>query len=936
MRRFFTLTAILLTLGAAGFAQAPVRPAPSPGGRATASPPASSFDRKAYEVPHQKFVLSNGLTLLVHEDHSVPIVGVNLWYHVGSRNEQRGRTGLAHLFEHFFFNGSQNYPRGFREAMDDLGATNRNGTTNTDRTNFFEDVPVSALERTLYLEADRMGFLAAQINQAMLDRERGVVQNEKRQREDQPYGRAYGRIVERMYPAEHPYSWSTIGSMEDLNAASLDDVRAWYAGYYGPNNCVLSLAGDVTAERALALVKKYFDGIKPGPPVARLERWIPTLDADVREEMEERVPQTRVHRVYHAPAWRDADLEALELTASVLSGSRSARLDRRLINEQDLATTVTAYVSTNELASLFIVEATVKSGVDPGRVEDVIQRTVAEFTQQGPTEAELQRARTRALSAFSRGAERLGGFGGRSDILAQAMTFDGSPDGYLTHLERTSRATVQDVRQAARQWLAAPHYTLVVKPFPAVAATQTDLDRTLLPPLGPPPDVSFPAVQRATLSNGLKVVLLERHSTPLVNMTLAVDAGYASDSGDKAGAASLALDVLDEGTATRDSFQIVDDLDAIGAQITTGSSLDLSFVRLRTLTRSLRPSLDLYADVILRPAFPQAMFDLAKQRRLAQIGQEKAQPIALAQRVVPTIVYGADHAYGNPLTGSGFEPTVRALTRDDLVAWHRTWFHPASATLIVAGDATLATLVPELERVFGRWPQGTAPGKRIATVAPTRGGRVYLIDTPGAAQSVIVATHVSESGGLAEDLAIDTVMRNFGGLATSRLNRNLRLDKQWSYGTAGVLMDARGQRPFIIIAPVQADKTTESIIEVQKELRDIAAARPISGEEYASIMRVQTLGLPGRFATLAALEAAAVQLVNYRYADDYFATYALRARSVTEGDLAAAAARFIRPSEAVWIIVGDVAKIEAGIRGLNLGTVARIDGDGRPLASTGQ
>ncbi len=385
MRRILLLTVVLVAAAAAGFAQGSQPQQTNPASsspqrlpsRPNLLPAAPVFDRKAYEIPHQRFVLANGLTLLVHEDHSVPVVGVNLWYHVGSRNEQRGRTGLAHLFEHFFFNGSEHYPRGFREAMDDLGATNRNGTTDTDRTNFFEDVPVSALERTLYLEADRMGFLATQINQAMLDRERGVVQNEKRQGEDRPYGRAFSRVVERMFPAGHPYSWPTIGSMEDLNAASLEDVRSWYATYYGPNNCVLSLAGDITADRALALVKKYFEGIRPGPPLARIDRWVPRLDANVREQMQERVPQARIHRVYHAPAWRDADLESLELTASILSGSRSARLDRRLVYDQELATTVTAYVNASELASMFIVEATVKNGVDPSRVEDVIERTIA-------------------------------------------------------------------------------------------------------------------------------------------------------------------------------------------------------------------------------------------------------------------------------------------------------------------------------------------------------------------------------------------------------------------------------------------------------------------------------------------------------------------------------------------------------------------------------
>jgi zinc protease len=916
MRRTLSLVLLFVAVAAAGPAGQSGRPA---------------FERKAFEIPFQKFVLDNGLTLIVHEDHSVPVVAVNLWYHVGSRNERRGKTGFAHLFEHFFFNGSEHYPKGFREAMDDLGANNRNGTTNEDRTNFFEDVPVSALERTLYLEADRMGFLAAQINQAMLDRERGVVQNEKRQGENQPYGRVFDTIVERIYPASHPYSWPTIGSMEDLDAASLQDVKDWYAAYYGPNNTVLSLAGDITPDRARALAKKYFDGIPPGPPVDRLEKWVPRLDANVRDQMQDRVPQARIYRVYHAPAWRDADVQRLELLANVLSGSRSARLDRRLVYEQEVATAVSADMMPSELAGAFLITATVKDGIDPSRVEQQIDAIVAELLKAGPTDAELQRARSRMLANFARGAERLGGLGGRSDILAQSMTYDGRPDAYLDRLERWTTATAAQVRDTGRAWIDAPHYTLVVSPFPKLEPGQTTLDRTVLPPLGEPPDVQFPAVQRAKLSNGLDVMLMERHATPLVSVALAVDAGYAADSADKAGTASLALDLLDDGTTTRDTFKIADELDAIGARITTGSSLDLSFVRLSALSRNLAPSLALFADVVLHPSFPQDMVELAKRRRLAQIGQEKANPIPAVLRVVPTLLFGAGHAYGNPLTGSGYERTVSSITRDDLMTWHRDWFHPGSATVIVTGDTTMAVLLPELERAFSGWKAGQAPAKRVQPVPPASGRRVYLIDRPGAPQSVVVAAHVSEAGGAAEDLAIDTVMRNFGGMATSRLNRNLRLDKHWSYGTQGVLQDARGQRPFIVVAPVQTDKTKESIVEVMKELDDIAGRRPIRGEEFESIMRTQTLGLPGRWATLAALENAATQIVNYKYPDDYFATYARRVRALGEPELAAAAKKFIRPPEVVWIVVGDLAQIEKGVRELNLGEVTRLDADGRPI-----
>lgn len=895
---------------------------------ATAQPP-MKFDRSPYTIQYKKFVLENGLTLLVHEDHSVPIVGVNMWYHVGSRNEKRGKTGFAHLFEHFFFNGSENYPHGFREAMDDLGANNRNGTTNTDRTNFFEDVPVSALERTLYLEADRMGFLANYISKPMLDRERGVVQNEKRQGENQPYGRVFQNISEKLYPYSHPYSWSTIGTMEDLNAASLEDIKEWYRTYYGPNNAVISLAGDITPERALALVKKYFDGIPPGPPLPRTERWIPTLDRNLRDEMQDRVPQARIYRVYHAPSWKEQDTQRLSLVADTLAGSKSSRLDRRLVYEKELATDVTAALFDSELGSLFLLIATVKPGVNPAVVEAEMDSVVTELLDKGVTTDELSRAQNRNVANFLRGMERLGGFGGRSDILAESQTYGGSPDFYLHRLEWMATATPADVKAAANQWLRANHYTLLVKPFEKLLAGKTQIDRKILPALGEAPDIKFPEVQRAKLKNGLNVVLLERHSAPIVNVALAVDAGTASDAVEKAGLATLALDLMDEGTKTRNAFQIADELDALGSRLSTGSSIDLSFVRLQATAQNLQKSLSLMADVVLNPSFPASQFDILKQRRLAQIGQEKANPNAVFQRILLPKIYGANHAYGK--TASGTEQSIKGLSRDDLMKWHADWFKPGSATVVVTGDTTLPKILPLLEEAFANWKVGTAPAKNLGNVARTPGRKIFLLDKPEAPQSVIVAAHVSEKGGHPEDLAAAPLLQNFGGMATSRLNRNLRLDKHWSYGASGVMLNARGQRVFLVIAPVQTDKTKESIVEVLKELRDVSGARPVTGEEFQSIMRNMTSRLPARFETLGALENAALEMINLNLPNDYWAQYGAKMRRLTEADLAAAAKTFVHPDEVIWIVVGDLSKIEKGIRELNLGEIMRIDAEGMPL-----
>ncbi len=915
-----------LLLGVSAFAALPAHaatPVANPGAKPT------TFDRKAYAISHKKFVLPNGLTLLVHTDKSVPVVGVNMWYHVGSRNEKRGKTGFAHLFEHFFFNGSENYPHGFREAMDDLGANNRNGTTNTDRTNFFEDVPVSALERTLFLESDRMGFLGNYISKEMLERERGVVQNEKRQGENQPYGRVRLEVSAKMYPYSHPYSWSTIGSMEDLQAASLDDIKEWYRTYYGPNNAVISLAGDITPERAYELVNKYFGAIPPGPPLPRTEQWIPQLDRNIRDEMQDHVPQVRIYRSWHVSSWRDADTQRLNLLAAVLAGSKSARLDRRLVYDKGLATNVSAYVNDAELGGTFNLIVTVKPGADPLEVEREMDRVLAELLDKGPTSAELQRVKTRELADFSRSLERVGGFGGRSDVLAESMTYGGKPDAYLDRLELFATSTPAEVKLAANRWLRAHHYTMTVNPSPKLAAVKSTLDRKQLPALGEAPDVAFPALQRAQLTNGLKVVLLERLSAPIVNVALAVDAGAASDTTAKAGAASLALDLLDKGSKTRDAFVLNDALENLGARLSTATTQDLSLVRLQGTSANLAPSLVLMADAALAPSFPQDQFTLAKGRRLAQIGQEKANPNSLALRLVPALLYGQEHAYGKPATG--FEGSVQGITRDDLAAWHAAWFKPGSATIVVTGDTTMARLLPALEASFGRWQGGRAPGKQMATVPATAGKRLMLVDKPDAPQSTIVATHVSHTYGQPEDLAMEPVMANFGGIATSRLNRNLRLDKHWSYGTSARLSEVRGQRPFIVVAPVQTDKTVEAMREVQKELRGVAGERPLVGTEYDSIMRNMTARLPGRFATLDALESAALSTVNQGLADDYWNRYAANVRALTPAQLGGASSKFIKPDEVVWMVIGDLRKIEAGVRSLGWGAVSVVDVDGKPL-----
>ncbi|MFL5461405.1 MAG: M16 family metallopeptidase, partial [Gemmatimonadales bacterium] len=418
------------------------------------------------DIPFQRFVLPNGLTVIVHEDHKAPIVAVNVWYHVGSKNERPGRTGFAHLFEHLMFNGSENYDKDFFGPLEQAGATDMNGTTNEDRTNYFENVPTNALDLVLWMESDRMGHLTGAISQPKLDEQRGVVQNEKRQGENEPYGKVWDFLTPKLYPSNHPYSWTTIGSMEDLDAAKLPDVKDWFATYYGAANAVVVVAGDIDVQTAKRKVEQYFGDIPAGPPVARQQAWIAKRTGSQRGVMQDRVPQARIYKVWNVPGWGTSEADYLTLLSDVLSSGKSSRLYKRLVYDDQTATDVSAYVNMREIGGLFVVEATARPGVELARVEKAVDEELRRLLAGGPTAAELSRVKTQYRAGFIRGVERIGGFGGKSDVLAQGEVFAGRPDFYKLRLNRVRQATTTQLSSVARQWLADGVYTLEVHPYP--------------------------------------------------------------------------------------------------------------------------------------------------------------------------------------------------------------------------------------------------------------------------------------------------------------------------------------------------------------------------------------------------------------------------------------------------------------------------------------
>jgi len=886
-------------------------------------------------IPFEKFQLDNGLTVIVHEDEKAPVIAVSMWYHVGSKDEKRGRTGFAHLFEHLMFQKTENHSGEYFAPFEKVGATDMNGTTWLDRTNYFQTVPKTALDMALWMESDRMGHLLGAIDQAALDEQRGVVENEKRQGENQPYGRVFEALQRASFPEGHPYRWETIGSMEDLSAASLDDVKEWFNTYYGAANATLILAGDIDLATAKAKTQEYFGHIKAGPPLTRLESWVAPRTTSTLEVMYDRVAQSRTQRVWNVAERGTADADYLEIAARILGQGKTSRLYERLVYRDQIADSAAAFPLILELSSIFFVQADVKKGVEVAKVEQAMSEELARFIDQGPTAEELKRAKIEIKSEFIRGIEKVGGFAGKAGVLAECEVYDANPACYETSLARQDAATIEQIRAAAKRWLSQGDHTLRVHPFGAYKnAESSAVDRSKgLPVVADFPEVDFPLIERAKLNNGIEVVLAPRASIPLINVELLFDGGSAADQGRPLGTASFTYGMLDEGAAGKNPLQIAAQADSLGAQIYSGAGLDHGYAGVSALTEQLDPSLDLLAELVRQPDFADGEIERVRKQWLAGIAQEKTQPFGVGLRILPPLLYGTAHPYGIPFSGTGTEASIASLSRNDLLNYHRDLLRPDNARIVVAGDTTMAAILPVLNKHFGDWraPSTAKPVLNLPSVALPSKARVFLINRAEAPQTLVLAGLLGPSSLVPNSTAISTMNNILGGTFTSRLNMNLREDKHWSYGAGLSMSGARGQRPWFVYAPVQTDKTAESIAEVQKELAAYLGDKPATAEELDKLKARDVRSLPGAYETIGAVQGAVRGILQYDRPDDWVATAKERIEAQGLESVRAAAKEIIKPDNLTWVIVGDLAKIEAGVRALNLGEVQVVDDNGQPV-----
>jgi zinc protease len=912
---------------------------------------------KSVDIPYKQFTLNNGLRVLVHTDKKAPLVAVSVWYGVGSKNEPKGKTGFAHLFEHLMFNGSENASGDFFEPLQQIGATDYNGTTWFDRTNYFETVPTGALDRALFLESDRMGHLLGGITQEKLTNQIGVVQNEKRQGDNAPYGLVEYDQLEMLYPSGHPYHHSTIGSMADLSSASLDDVKQWFRDNYGPNNAVLVLAGDIDLATAKQKVSTWFGDIPRGREVPKVRVPVTSMTAPYAKTIKDQVATTRLYRMWAVPGLDDPDYIELSLAASVLGGLSSSRLDNSLVRGDPVAVGVSASAQIFAQGGQFVVQADVKPGTDAALVADKLDAVIAKFIAEGPTKDELDRATTRYLAGQLSQFESVGGFGGRAPTLAEGLLYSGNPAQYKIDLKRAADSTPERVKAIAARWLSRPAFSLTVEPGARaeggenraafVVGSQSvkaspvqspayyrdpasqdlesaprlfDGDRSKMPEVGQLTALTFPKIERAKLKNGVEVYFAKRATVPMVQVSVAIDAGYAADPKSALGTQSLMLSMMAEGTKNLDSRQLAEEQERLGMTIAPSADLDNTYFFLSALKANLTPSLNLLADFIRNPAFDAKELERVRAKQLAGISAELKDPSSIGRRVLLPEIYGKAHPYGVPPSGSGYPAVVSKLTSQELRSFHDQWLRPDMTKIFVVGDSDLKTVKAALNKSFGGWtvPKGAKPVKDFSAAIPAPANKIILIDRPNSPQSVIRAGVVLPHKG-SEDLPeLGAAMDVLGGSFLSRLNSNLRETKGWSYGVGLGGTDGRESIAMLIRAPVQADKTGDSIRELISDTKAFIGEKGVTAEELERTVNGMVRELPGSFETSRDVLGGIVAIVKNGRSDNYYEKRPEVLRGLTQKSVDEAARKDIDPSKLTFVVVGDAKMVKPQLEGLGL------------------
>lgn len=917
---------------------------------ASSTVPQSAELKDVPVIPFEKYTLPNGLEVILSEDHRLPMVAVNLWYHVGPANESAGRTGFAHLFEHMMFQGAKHVPPDshFR-LLEGAGASDINGTTDFDRTNYFETLPANQLELALWLESDRMGYLLDVLDQPSLTNQQDVVRNERRQSlENAPYGIVEEEVFHQLYPKGHPYYASVIGSHADIQAAKLDDVKSFFKTYYAPNNASLAIVGDFDRAQARQLVAKYFGTFRRGLAVPAVQVTTPPITSERRVVVQDRVELPRVYIGWiTSPIYQPGDADA-GLAASILGGGKSSRLYKKLVYELQIAQDVTASQYSLVLGSYFSIVATARPGHTAEELEKVINDEIEKFRAEGPTPAEVERARNMIETEIIGGLETLGGFGGVADRLSQYNHYLGDPGFLARDVARYRNATPASVKSFSVQQLGRSARAVVYGvpgkqdlgpevPTPKLeqvaAGTGTESVnadepwRAQPPKAGPTRAPLLPVPQWFKLPNGLTVILDERRNLPIVSAALALRTGSDANPLDKPGLANFTAAMLDEGTSSRNALQFADDVAQIGATLGTESTMDYSLAQVHALSRNASKALELLADIVRHPTFPEAEVERQRGERLSQLTEDRQKPGTVAAKVMSAALYGPRHPYGYVELGT--EASVRAMARDDMQAFWRANFVPNNAALIVAGDIGADELRRLALQDLGSWQPGH-PTVPVLGAPQTTASRLVLVDKPGAPQTALRVASVGVRRSTPDYAALELMNTALGGQFSSRINMNLREEHGYTYGAGSVFRYRLGPGPFYVFTGVRTDVTGPAVREIFREI-DRMIATPLSPGELALARDSLVRSLPGQFETSKQVLASFTGTYVYDLGLDYYRKLPAQLEAVTAAGAQDAARRHLVPDRMVVIAVGDRAQIEPQFRDIGLGAPELRDADARPV-----
>jgi zinc protease len=916
---------------------------------AAATEPATA-PLKVPDLKFEKYTLPNGLEVILREDHRLPRVAVDLWYHVGPVNEKAGRTGFAHLFEHMMFEGSEHVgEKAHFKYLEGAGASDINGTTSYDRTNYFETVPSNQLDLALWLESDRMGFLLETLDRAKLTNQRDVVRNELRQDEGQPYDVADEAMGHLLFPKGHPYYGNVIGSHADVEAARLLDVRDFFHRYYTPNNASIAIVGDFDAATIKDKVAKFFAPIPAGPAVEKVSVETPAITSERRVTVTDTVQLPRLTVAWLTPeAYKPGDADA-DLFLNILGGGKVSRLYQKLVYETQVAQSVNCNNQSLMATSIAQCDILARPGVKLEDLEAAFDKEVEAIRTEGPTQAELDRARNKLLSAQIEGLQRLGGFGGVADMMDRYNQYLHDP-GYLPKdVARYEALTTESIKQIGQQ-VFGKNQRVVVYCVAGKKVTEdvprspedTDANVKVVPPYAPEfetaqdwrkdvpkpgadPKLHLPTPKTFTAANGMKVYLIEEHALPVMSASLVTLAGGENNPSDKAGLAAFAARMLTEGTATRSSTQLANDIAQIGANLGSTATMDSATVSVGALSNYTNGAMELLSDVALHPAFKSEEVERIRQQRLVAILQEGDQPVLSALRVGQKAVYG-DQPYGFRAVGT--TASVKATTQGDLSSFWATYYTPKDAALILAGDLTESEAKRLADKYFGAWSAGGEAASTHLPAAPSAPERkIVLVDKPGSPQTTLIAFGLGVPRNSPDYPAVTEMNSILGGLFSSRINMNLREKNGFTYGAFSGFMFYRGGGPSFSGASVRTDVTGPAARELFSELNRIHTD-PATPAELKLAKDNALRSLPGDFETVGSESALMSQLFVYGLPNDYFQKLPAAFEAVTPAAVAKAAQDYIHPQNLVVVAVGDRAKIQPDLEKLNLGPIELRDESG--------